>query len=192
MSDQASPETPSEPYDESRPSVSVRPVVDGDMAAVTVIYGHHVLHGKASFEEMPPDEADMRSRYETLRDGGYPYLVAERDGQVVGYAYAGSYRSRPAYRWTVENSVYVAQGHAGCGVGRALLMALVRVCEAGGFRQMIAVIGDSDNVGSIALHRRCGFLHTGTMHSVGFKHGVWLDSVIMQRALGAGDTAAPE
>ncbi len=162
------------------------------MAAVTTIYGHHVLHGKASFEETPPTEEDMRGRQRALLDGGYPYLVAERGGQVMGYTYAGPYRTRPAYRFSVENSVYVAPEQTGGGVGGALLNALIQACEAGRFRQMIAIIGDSANTGSIALHSKFGFRHTGTLNAVGFKHGVWLDSVIMQRALNGGETTLPD
>ncbi len=172
--------------------VIVRPVEDADMSAVSDIYAHHVLHGKASFEETPPTEMDMCDRRDALLDGGYPYLVAETDGQVVGYAYAGAYRPRPAYRNTVENSVYVAPGQEGNGVGTALLEDIIQRCEATGFRQMIAIIGDSGNDGSIALHARCGFHPVGIMKSVGFKHGVWLDSVVMQRPLGPGDTILPE
>jgi len=172
--------------------VIVRPVEDADMSAVSNIYADHVLHGKASFEETPPTEMDMCARRDALLDGGYPYLVAETDGQVVGYAYAGAYRSRPAYRNTVENSVYVAPGQEGNGVGTALLEGIIQRCEATGFRQMIAIIGDSGNAGSIALHTRCGFHPVGVMKSVGFKHGVWLDSVVMQRPLGPGDTVLPE
>ena len=171
---------------------TVRAVTDGDMAAVTAIYGHHVLHGKASFEEKPPTEEDMRGRQRAVLDGGYPYLVAERNGQVVGYAYAGPYRTRPAYRYSVENSVYVAPGQTGGGVGSALLGALIQACEASGFRQMIAIIGDSANGGSIALHDKLGFRHIGTLSAVGFKQGVWVDSVIMQRPLNEGETTLPD
>lgn len=176
----------------ARCRVIVRPVENGDMATVTDIYAHHVLYGKASFEETPPTETDMRTRRDALLDGDYPYLVAETDGQIVGYAYAGAYRPRPAYRNTVENSVYVAPGQEGNGVGTALLKDIIQRCEATGFRQMIAIIGDSGNAGSIALHARCGFHSVGVMKSVGFKHGVWLDSVVMQRPLGSGDAALPE
>lgn len=162
------------------------------METVTAIYGDHVLHGKASFEETPPTEEDMRGRQQALQDGGYPYLVAERDGQVVGYAYAGPYRTRPAYRHSVENSVYVAPGQTGGGIGSALLNDLVQACEAAGFRQMIAIIGDSANTGSISLHARYGFRHAGTLNAVGFKHGAWVDSVIMQRPLGRGQESLPD
>lgn len=178
--------------DQASKDVTVRPVVDGDIPAITDIYAHHVRHGKASFEETPPKEEEMRRRCDALREGGYPYLVAERNGALVGYAYAGPYRTRPAYRFSVENSVYVADGQTGAGVGSALLKETIRLCEIKGYRQMIAIIGDSGNMGSIALHARCGFNHAGVLKSVGFKHGGWLDSVIMQRALGPGDDTLPE
>jgi phosphinothricin acetyltransferase len=134
----------------------------------------------------------MTRRMRAIVDAGYPYIVAEKDGQVLGYAYAGAYRPRPAYRNSVENSVYVSPAAHRLGVGRALLAELVAIAERLGFRQMIAVIGDSGNAGSIGLHRALGFTFCGTIHSVGYKHGRWLDSVIMQRALGPGDTTPPD
>jgi phosphinothricin acetyltransferase len=146
----------------------------------------------ASFEVDPPDETEMTRRMRAIVDAGYPYIVAEKDGQVLGYAYAGAYRPRPAYRNSVENSVYVSPAAHRLGVGRALLAELVAIAERLGFRQMIAVIGDSGNAGSIGLHRALGFTFCGTIHSVGYKHGRWLDSVIMQRALGPGDTTPPD
>jgi len=172
--------------------VIVRSVEDRDMGAVTSIYAHHVLHGKASFEEIAPAEEDMVKRKKTLCEGGYPYLVAERQGRIIGYTYAGPYRARPAYRNSVENSVYVSPDCAGGGVGAALLTALIAACTDTGYRQMIAIIGDSANEASIRLHARCGFRHVGTIENVGFKHGVWLDSVIMQRALGDGAETRPD
>jgi L-amino acid N-acyltransferase YncA len=171
--------------------VIVRDATGNDIAAVQHIYAHHVLTGTASFEEVPPDLVEMTARWAAVQRLGLPYLVAEHGGAVVGYAYAGAYRPRPAYRHTVEDSVYVASEHHGLGIGRALLAQLIERCEAGPWRQMIAVIGDSANAGSIGLHRRFGFRHTGTLQDVGFKFGRWLDSVIMQRALGAGATAPP-
>lgn len=173
------------------PAIKVRPAASDDIPAVAEIYRHHVAHGVASFELTPPSDEEMALRYATLMDGGYPYLVAEVDGRVVGYAYAGPYRARPAYRNTVENSVYVEPAAAGQGIGRALLNALIEAAAERDFRQMVAVIGDSGNAASIALHRRCGFEDTGVLKSVGFKHGRWLDSVFMQRALGNGDEALP-
>lgn len=168
----------------------LRPATHADLSAIRAIYAHAVTHGTASFELTPPDEAEMTRRFLALMDGGYPYLVAE-DGRLLGYAYAGPYRPRPAYRWTVENSVYVSPEAKGSGVGRALLAALIEAAEAKGYRQMIAVIGDSDNAPSIGLHRALGFEHVGTFRSVGFKHGRWLDSVLMQRSLGLGDATTP-
>jgi L-amino acid N-acyltransferase YncA len=157
------------------------------MAAITGIYAEAVRHGTASFEIDPPDSDEMLRRYRALASGGFPYLVAEGAGAVVGFAYAGPYRMRPAYRWTVEDSVYVAAPAQRRGVGRALLAALIAESEVKGFRQMIAVIGDSAQAPSMALHRAAGFRSVGTLESVGFKFGRWLDSVLMQRALGPGD-----
>jgi L-amino acid N-acyltransferase YncA len=169
----------------------IRPAQPRDLAVVTAIYDHAVRHGTASFELEPPDESEMARRYDGLRAGGYPYLVAETDGGIVGYAYAGPYRARPAYRWSVEDSIYIVPQRQGRGIGRALLERLIAEAEAGGFRQMIAVIGDSGNTASIELHRRAGFRLVGTFENVGFKFGRWLDSVLMQRALGSGATSKP-
>ena len=173
-------------------SISVRDATEADMAQVQEIYADHVLHGLATFEELPPRGEEMVSRRAAVLAVGLPYLVAVRQGQVLGYAYATAYRPRPAYRHTIEDSVYVRSGHGGNGVGRALLTALIERCEAGPWRQMLAVIGDSDNAGSIALHRSLGFADAGLQRSVGFKLGRWVDTVQMQRSLGKGDTAAPE
>lgn len=172
-------------------AVEVRDAAERDLAAVRAIYAHHVLNGLASFEEVPPSLDEIRARRARVLELGLPYLVAERAGELVGYSYAGTYRPRPAYRYTVENSVYVRDGLAGSGIGGALLRALIARCEAGPWRRMLAVIGDSANTGSIALHRSCGFEIVGTLPSVGFKFGRWVDSVLMQRALGAGDSAPP-
>ncbi len=172
--------------------VIVRPVCETDIPAITAIYGHAVRDGLASFEVDPPDEAEMTRRMRAVVDAGYPYIVAEKDGRLLGYAYAGAYRPRPAYRNSVENSVYVSPDAHRLGVGRILLAELVAIAERLGFRQMIAVIGDSGNAGSIGLHRALGFTFCGTIHSVGYKHGRWLDSVIMQRALGPGDGVPPD
>jgi phosphinothricin acetyltransferase len=165
-------------------SVIVRALREADLPAVQAIYAHHVLHGLASFEEEPPPVEEMRSRWRKVLDLGLPYLVAELDGAVVGYSYASAYRPRPAYRFTVENSVYVREGLAGRGIGKALLDELIARCEPGPWRQMLAVIGNSGNDASIALHRRCGFRLIGILDSVGHKHGRWVDTVLMQRALG--------
>ncbi len=173
-------------------SLSVRDAVDADMATVQAIYADHVLHGLASFEEIPPTLPEMLARRAAVLHAGLPYLVAELDGAVLGYAYATAYRPRPAYRFTIEDSVYVREGQNGKGVGRALLSALIARCERGPWRQMLAVIGDSDNSGSVALHRSLGFQDAGVLRSVGFKLGRWVDTVQMQRPLGKSDTVAPE
>lgn len=175
-----------------RSTILVRDARDDDMAAVARIYAEHVLHGLASFEEVPPSLDEMQSRRASVLQLGLPYLVAEMEGRVVGYAYATFYRARPAYRYTVEDSVYVEDGFNGRGIGTALLGELIARCERGPWRQMLAVIGDSGNAGSIALHRRMGFAPAGNLTSVGFKLGRWVDSVFMQRALGPGDSVKPQ
>jgi L-amino acid N-acyltransferase YncA len=177
----------------SEPTFSIRPAVSADFDAIQRIYAHHVLHGLASFEETPPDGAELVQRWRAIADAGLPYLCATdaAGGGLAGYAYAGPYRARSAYRFTVEDSVYVAPGQAGRGIGRALLRQLIEICADLGKRQMIAVIGDSGNAASIALHRACGFELTGTFQAIGFKHGRWVDSVLMQRALGPGSTSQP-
>ncbi|HWB45782.1 MAG TPA: GNAT family N-acetyltransferase [Hyphomicrobiaceae bacterium] len=170
---------------------TLRPAAVTDIPAISAIYREAVLHGTASFELDPPTEQEMLQRYRTIVDAGYPYFVGELDGAVVGYAYAGAYRTRPAYRFTVENSVYIAPEAQGKGVGRALLQALIEACTARHYRLMIAVIGDSGHQASIGLHRRLGFRFCGTLHSVGYKFGRWLDSVIMELPLAEGDTTPP-
>ncbi len=172
-------------------AILVRDAEEADMPAVQAIYAHHVLHGLATFEEAPPSASELMKRRDAVLELGLPYLAAELDGRVVGYSYATSYRPRPAYRNTVEDSVYVAEGFAGRGIGTTLLGTLVSRCEAGPWRQMLAVIGNSGNAGSIALHRRLGFRPAGHLASVGFKLGQWVDTVLMQRPLGAGDTSLP-
>ncbi|VVE73780.1 GNAT family N-acetyltransferase [Pandoraea sputorum] len=176
----------------ARCACNVRPVRDDDLPAITAIYAHHVLTGSASFEEVPPDEAEMRARCAKVRDAGLPYLVAEHEGRVLGYAYATHYRPRSAYRFTLEDSVYIAADAIGQGVGRTLLLTLIARCEGGPWRQLIANVGDSGNRASLALHAACGFEHAGTLKSVGFKFGRWVDTVLMQRPLNAGDTSLPE
>jgi phosphinothricin acetyltransferase len=173
-------------------SPAIRAATPADLVAVTAIYDHAVRHGTASFELAPPDASEMARRRQALVDAGYPYLVAEIDGVIAGYAYAGPYRARPAYRWSVEDSIYVAPRMHRRGVGAALLGRLIADAEQSGFRQMIAVIGDSSQAPSIALHRAAGFRTIGTIENVGFKFGRWLDSVLMQRALGPGATKPPE
>jgi len=171
--------------------MQLRAAAAADIQAIQAVYAHHVLHGLASFEVEPPTVAEMHSRFDAITAAGYPYLVAVDGDHVLGYAYASAYRARPAYRHTVEDSVYVAATAIGRGIGRQLLSRLVTECERRGYRQMLAVIGDSANAASIELHRACGFAVSGTLHSVGFKFGRWVDSVIMQRALGPGDRTAP-
>jgi phosphinothricin acetyltransferase len=171
--------------------MNIRPTTPADITAITHIYAHAVLHGTATFELEPPNEAEMLRRFDKLRAGGFPYVVAVIDGAIAGYAYAGLFRERPAYRFTVENSIYIAPEMHRRGIGRALLTRLIADTEAAGFRQMIAVIGDSANTGSIAVHRSCGFKDAGVYDAVGFKFGRWLDTVQMQRALGAGSQTVP-
>lgn len=171
--------------------MQVRNATAADIPAIAAIYGAAVSSGTASFELEPPDAAEMRRRFETITSAGFPYLVAELDGRVLGYAYVSQYRPRPAYRYSVENSIYVAPDAHRSGVGRRLLDALIDAATAKGYRQMIAVIGDSRQAASIGLHRNAGFTFVGTIHSVGYKHGRWLDSVLMQRALGPGDSTPP-
>lgn len=172
--------------------VHIRPVTEADFTAITEIYGHHVLHGLASFETDPPSVTEMIERWRANAVRGLPYLAADLDGRLAGYAYAGPYRHRPAYRFSVENSVYIAPEMTGRGIGRTLLGALIPACEQAGYRQMIAIIGDSANEASIGLHKSLEFELTGTLRGVGFKAGRWVDSVIMQRTLGDGDTTPPD
>ncbi len=170
---------------------SIRSAEDRDTAAVTAIHAHHVLHGSASFETTPPDAAEMARRRMALVDGGYPYLVAEQDGTLLGYAYAGAYRPRAAYRDTVEDSIYLHPDAMGRGIGSQLLPALIQACEARCFRQMVAVVGDSANLPSIHVHERHGFRRVGTLEAVGHKNGRWLDIVLLQRTIGPGATIPP-
>ena len=170
----------------------IRPATEDDMAAIGAIYAHAVETGTASFELEAPTVDEMKRRRRTLVDSGYPYFVAELDGRIAGYAYAGPYRTRPAYRFSVENSVYIAEDARRQGLGQALLKALIAACERGPYRQMIAIIGDSRHQASIGLHRILGFDMVGTIKDVGWKHGRWLDTVIMQRALNSGATTPPE
>ena len=169
----------------------IRPAGPGDIAAITRIYADAVEHGTATFEIEPPDATEMARRQQALLADGLPYLVAEQAGVVAGYAYAGRYHARPAYRWTLEDTIYVAPAFHRRGLGRLLMARLIVEAEARGFRQMVAVIGDSANAASIALHAAVGFRLIGTLQSVGFKHGGWLDTVLMQRPLGSADAAPP-
>ena len=172
-------------------NVTVRSAGPSDIAAITGIYADAVIHGTASFEIDPPDIAEMARRQQSLLNKRFPYLVADRAGVVMGYAYAGPYRDRPAYDWCVEDSIYIAPEFHRQGIGRLLLTRLIAESEALGFRQMIAVIGDSAQASSITVHEKAGFTLIGTLRSVGFKHGRWLDTVLMQRALGKADSAPP-
>lgn len=167
------------------------PADAGDVAAIAAIYRHHVLHGSASFETEPPTVEEMDRRRAALVAGDYPCLVAADADEILGYAYVGPYRPRAAYRNTVENSIYLRPDAAGRGLGGKLLAALIAAAEARGFRQMVAVVGDSANLASVRLHERHGFRLVGVLRSVGYKHGRWLDLVLLQRALGAGDEADP-
>ena len=169
----------------------MRPATLDDIGEIHAIYAHHVLKGLASFEEEPPSAAELRRRYDAVTGRGLPYLVADFGGTVAGYGYCSLYRARSAYRYALEDSVYVRPDAQGRGVGAALLAELIRRCEALGYRQLVAVIGDSANAASIGLHASQGFLRTGTLRSVGFKFGRWVDSVLMQRPLGAGDGKPP-
>jgi L-amino acid N-acyltransferase YncA len=169
----------------------VRDSTEADAASLAAIYGHDVLQGFGTFEEVPPTAEDMLQRRAAVLAWGLPHLVAERDGKVLGFAYAGLFRPRAAYRYTVEDSVYVAPDAFGRGVGKAVLSEVLARCEAMGLRQVMAVIGDSANAGSIGLHRSLGFQHAGLCRSVGFKHGRWVDTVWMQKPLNGGDASAP-
>ena len=172
--------------------ITIRPSHDTDLPAITAIYGHHVRHGTGTFEIDPPSEADMATRRADVLAKGLPWIVAEDGGQVIGYAYCNSFKPRPAYRFSAEDSIYMAPEAAGKGVGRALLAELVAQAEAQGLRKLIAVIGDSANAGSIGVHRALGFTPVGVLKSCGWKFGQWRDVVMMERPLGPGDSQSPE
>jgi len=169
----------------------IRPCQIADLNAVTTVYAHHVTHGSGSFELEPPTLPDMAQRHANITQMGLPWLVACQGNEVLGFAYAGPFRPRPGFRYLVEDSVYIHPSHTGQGLGVALLSELIRLCEQAGKRQMLAVIGDSANTGSIALHTRLGFSHTGVLTASGWKHGRWLDTVLMQRSLGLGQSCDP-
>jgi L-amino acid N-acyltransferase YncA len=171
--------------------VSLRPSQDRDLAAIAAIYHHHVLTGVASFEEEPPDLCEMARRRGEILARGLPYLVAEQSGRVLGYCYASLYRTRSAYRFAVEDSIYIDGAEVGRGIGRALLSELIDRCTAQGYRQMVAVIGGSDQWPSIRLHAGLGFARVGVLPAIGFKFGAWVDTILMQRALGQGAGALP-
>ena len=172
-------------------SLVIRPCISADLDAVTEIYAHHVIHGTGTFELDAPDRAEITRRYDDVVAKALPWLVAKRDGVVVGYAYANHFRPRPAYRFCVEDSIYVHPQATGLGAGRLLLAELIARCEAAGMRQMLAVIGDADNQSSIKLHQRCGFEACGVFKAAGWKFERWLDVILMQRALGTGDSLSP-
>jgi phosphinothricin acetyltransferase len=172
--------------------MTIRPAGEADIAAIQAIYAHHVRHGLGTFEEVPPSVEEIAGRWAAVRARDLPWLVAEDQGRITGYAYAGPFRPRAAYRYTVEDSVYVAPDCMGRGVGKALLNAVIAECEAMGLRRMVAVIGDSGNLGSIGVHRACGFEFKTSIEAVGFKFGRWVDVVWMQRALGDGATSPPD
>jgi L-amino acid N-acyltransferase YncA len=169
----------------------IRPSTPADLAAITAIYAWNVCNGSGTFELDPPDEAEMARRRDDVLAKGWPWLVAERGGQILGYAYANRFRPRHAYRFCLEDSIYLAEAARGQGVGRALLAELLAQCEARGARQMLAVIGDSANAASIGVHRALGFADVGVLKAAGWKFERWLDVVLMQRALGEGDAVAP-
>jgi phosphinothricin acetyltransferase len=173
------------------PTLLIRPSTEADLPAIARIYGHAVLHGTGTFELEAPDSAEMGKRREAVLANGLPWLVAEQCGVVLGYAYASLFRPRRAYRFCLEDSIYLDEAARGHGVGRILLAELLAQCEAGGARQMLAVIGDSANAGSIGVHRACGFEHCGRFEAAGWKFGRWLDVVLMQRALGEGGSTEP-
>lgn len=179
-----SPITPAKPL--------VRSAHPDDLPEIRAIYAHHVLHGLGSFEEVPPGADEMRRRFEEVADRGLPYLVAMMHGTVVGYGYCNLFRTRSAYRYCLEDSIYVKDGQHGKGVGRSLLGELIERCTALGYRQVIAVIGDSANTSSIRLHASLGFIHSGMLRSTGFKFDRWVDTVTMQRPLGPGDGTLPK
>jgi len=172
-------------------TITIRNVIFDDAPSINRIYRDHVVYGTASWELTPPDDDEMRRRMRAILDQGYPYFVATVDDQVIGYSYASSYRPRPGYRFTVENSIYVDAAYQRRGIARQLMARVIDACTERGFRQMIAVIGDSENVASIQLHRSLGFVQVGLLPTIGFKHGRWLDGVLMQRALGEGNTTLP-
>jgi len=179
----------------SRKPYRLRDATPDDVPAIQAIYAHHVQHGRASFEEVAPSVDDMRLRFGEVLKKGLPYIVAERDGEILGYAYASSYRARSAYRFAIEDSIYIDHRHTGEGLGRTLLTELIARCETGPWRQMVAVVAltsSGEGAGSVAVHERLGFRTVGRLESVGLKHGQWIDTLLMQRPLGVGDETIPD
>jgi L-amino acid N-acyltransferase YncA len=172
--------------------LTLRPSTEADVPAITAIYAHHVLHGTGTFETTPPTEGDMAGRRLEVLGRGLPYLVAEQQGRVLGFAYCQWFKPRPAYRYSAEDSIYLHADAAGRGIGKQLLGALVHRAEEAGIRKLIAVIGDSANAGSIGVHRALGFHKAGVIHACGWKFGRWLDIVLMEKAIGAGDASPPQ
>lgn len=170
----------------------LRDALQADMPSIFEIYADEVINGVSSWEELPPSIEELSRRYGNIVNKGFPYRVAEMHDRVVGYSYASAYRPRSGYRYTIENTIYIDKNQRGLGLGRCLLEDLISNCETKGYRQMVAVIGDSNNHVSINFHTRMGFVHAGVLKSIGFKHGRWMDSVIMQRALSGGDKSLPE
>lgn len=170
---------------------TIRDSLDVDVPQITAIYAHHVLHGTGTFEIDPPSETDMASRRHDVLARGLPYIVAEQDGRILGFAYCNWFKPRPAYRFSAEDSIYVSDDARGQGIGRLLLQALAERAKAAGVRKLLAVIGDSANAGSIGVHKALGFTEVGVMRSVGWKFDAWRDIVLMEKALGAGDTTSP-
>lgn len=174
-------------------AITIRPASEADLIEITAIYADAVLNGTASYEIDPPDEAEMAARHVAIAAAGFPYLVAQDEAGVLGYVYASHFRTRPAYRWMVEDSIYLAPAARGRGIGTRLLSELIEQCARLGFRQMVAVIGDgTDNRASVRLHERLGFVRCGRIAGSGFKHGRWLDTVLMQLAMNGGSTTLPD
>lgn len=193
-------ESPSESNVSALPTIARKPyrlrdATTDDVPAIHAIYAHHVQHGRASFEEVAPTVDEMRHRFGEVLKKGLPYIVAERDGEILGYAYASSYRARSAYRFAIEDSIYIDHRHTGEGLGRALLAELITRCETGPWRQMVAVVAltaSGEGAGSVAVHERLGFRTVGRLERVGLKHGQWIDTLLMQRPLGVGDATIPD
>ena len=171
--------------------IKIRPSLDADVSAITAIYAHHVLHGTGTFEITPPTEQDMATRRADVLSKDLPYLVVEEDGKVLGFAYCNWFKPRPAYRFSAEDSIYLAPDAHGKGLGKLLLVELMTQAERAGVRKLIAVIGDSANQGSVGVHRSCGFQHVGVLGACGWKFERWLDVVLMERAIGLGSSTAP-
>jgi L-amino acid N-acyltransferase YncA len=172
--------------------IEIRDVKDEDLPSIQIIYAEEVLHGVSSWEEVPPNLTEIIKRRDTIVSAGFPYRVAVRHGKVIGYSHASAYRSRSGYRFTVENSIYISKTERRCGSGKLLLSDIIKICTAQGYRQMIAVVGDSENAMSIDFHRKMGFKHTGSIKAIGYKFGRWMDSVLLQLPLGDSNKSHPK